>query len=223
MSITPRARSSVLAPSLTRIASGRSLMTVRNAPSAPWKSMGDLVFVSRGAILAMFSSRLRLDGVDPVRRRRRPIAAHAVEERRYAGADVADHRRDDLDVRVHLLRLDVDLDEFLRRVAPGLALAVRQEPVEPSADQHHDVGVLQHRRARRARALRMRVGQKALGHAHRQERYAAFFDQGADLLVGLRVCRPFAENNQGALGALQDIERTRDRRPAQESAPAPRR
>ena len=35
-------------------------MTVRNAPSAPWKSIGDLLFVSRGAILAMFSSRLVL-------------------------------------------------------------------------------------------------------------------------------------------------------------------
>ena len=55
----------------------------------------------------------------------------------------------------------------------------------------------------------MRVGQEALGHAHRQERYAALFDQGADLVVGLRVCRAFAENDQGALGALQQIERTR--------------
>ena len=35
MSIAPRARSSVLAPSLTRMVSGRSLMMVRNAPSAP--------------------------------------------------------------------------------------------------------------------------------------------------------------------------------------------
>ena len=95
-------------------------------------------------------------------------------------------------------------------LAPGLALAVRQQPVEPGADQHHDVGVLQHRRARRARALRMRVGQQALGHAHRQERDAAFFDQGADLVVGLRVCRAFAENDQRAPGALQEIERTRD-------------
>ncbi len=152
----------------------------------------------------------RLDGAGPFRRWRRPVAAHAVEQRRYAGADVADHGSDDLDVAVHLLRLDVDLDELLRRVAPGLALAVRQEPVEPGADQHHDVGVLQHRRACRAGALRMRVGQKSLGHAHRQERDAGLFDQGTDLVVGLRVGRAFAENNQRALGALQEIERTRD-------------
>ena len=92
---------------------------------------------------------------------------------------------------------------FFGRVAPGLALAVRQQPVEAGADQHDDVGVLQHRRARRARALRMRVGQQSLGHAHRQERNTAFFDQGADLFVGLRVCRAFAENNQRALGALE--------------------
>ena len=36
MSMMPRARSSVLAPSFTRIASGRSLMMVRSTPSAPW-------------------------------------------------------------------------------------------------------------------------------------------------------------------------------------------
>ncbi len=56
----------------------------------------------------------------------------------------------------------------------------------------------------------MRVGQQSLGHAHRQERYAAFFDKDADLVVGLRVCRAFTENNQGAPGALQEIERARD-------------
>ena len=141
----------------------------------------------------------RLDGVDPLRRRRRPLAAHAVEQRRDAGADVAHHRSDDLGIRVHLLRLDVDLDECLRRVAPGLALAVRQEPVEPGADQHDDVGLLQHRRACGAGTLRMRVGQKALGHAHRQKRYAALFDADCELVVGLRVGRAFPENHQGTL------------------------
>src|SRR4029453_10606434 len=60
MSMMPRAKSSVLAPSLTRMASGRSLMTVRNAPSAAWKSMGAEFFMSLGAILATFSSRFAL-------------------------------------------------------------------------------------------------------------------------------------------------------------------
>jgi hypothetical protein len=41
-----------------------------------------------------------------------------------AGADIANNGRGDLDVRIHLLRLDINLDELLRRVAPGLALAV---------------------------------------------------------------------------------------------------
>src|SRR5262249_49127361 len=36
ISMMLRAKSSVLAPSFTRIASGRSLMIVRSAPSAPW-------------------------------------------------------------------------------------------------------------------------------------------------------------------------------------------
>jgi hypothetical protein len=99
---------------------------------------------------------------------------------------------------------------FFDRLAPGLALAVRQQPVEARADQHHDVGLFQHRRARRARALRMRVGQQALGHAHRQERNAALFDERADRVVGLRVGRALAENDQRALGALEHIERALD-------------
>jgi hypothetical protein len=61
-----------------------------------------------------------------------------------AGADVTDERRLDRDVAVHLDRRDVDLDELLRAVgcAPGLALAVRQQPVQARAHQHHDVGLL---------------------------------------------------------------------------------
>ena len=87
---------------------------------------------------------------------------------------------------------------------------MRQQPVETRADQHDDVGVLQHRRARRARALRMRVGQKALGHAHRQERHAALFDESADRIVGLRIGGALAEDDQRALGALEHVERALD-------------
>ena len=56
----------------------------------------------------------------------------------------------------------------------------------------------------------MRIGQKPLAHAHRQERDAALLDQSADRVIGLRVCRAFAENDQRTLGALQYIERTFD-------------
>src|SRR5262249_19328866 len=52
----------------------------------PWCHFGDVLFP------------LGIDGADPVSRRRRPVAAHALKKRRYAGADVADHRSDDLDV-----------------------------------------------------------------------------------------------------------------------------
>ena len=129
------------------------------------------------------------------------------------GADVADHGSGDLDVAVHLLRFDVDLDECLRSgLAPGLAFAVRQKPVEACADQHDDIGILQHRRARGAGTLRMGVGQKPLGHAHRQKRNAALLHQRANVVVGLRVSRTFAENDQRTLSALENIERARDRR-----------
>ena len=151
------------------------------------------------------------DRADPVGGRRRPLVAHRREQRADAGADVADDGRGDLDVGVHLLRLDVDLDEFLRRAAPGLALAVREQPVEARPDQHDDVAVLQHGGARRAGAQRMRVGQEALAHAHRQERDAALLDEGADRIVGLRVGRALAENDERALGALEHIERALDR------------
>ena len=88
---------------------------------------------------------------------------------------------------------------------------MRQKPVEAGADQQHDIGILQHHRARRARRLRMRVRQQTLGHAHRQVRNAALLDQGADLLIGLRVGRTLAEDDQGALGSLQHVERALDR------------
>jgi hypothetical protein len=130
---------------------------------------------------------------------------------RNAGADVADHGGDDLDVAVHLPRLDVDLDEPLGLVAPGLALAVRQQPVETGADQHHHVGFLQHERARRPRRLRVGVGQQALCHAHRQVGDAALLDERADVVVGLGVGRTLAEDDQGPFGALENVERALDR------------
>ena len=162
----------------------------------PRRHLGDVLFS------------LRLDGVGPVGRRGRPLAVDAVEKSRHAGADIADQRSDDLDVAVHFLGLDVYLDELLRAgLTPGLTLAVRQQPVEACADKHHDVGVFQHRRAGCPRALWMRVGQQALGHAHRQEGDAALFDQRTDRVIGLRVGRALAEDDQGALGGLQHIER----------------
>src|SRR5260221_14319696 len=67
----------------------------------PRRHLGDVLFP------------FRLDGAGPVGRRGRPIAAHALKKCGYAGTDVADHRSDDLNVAVHLLWLDVDLDEPL--------------------------------------------------------------------------------------------------------------
>src|SRR5581483_7211194 len=147
------------------------------------------------------------DGGHPLGRALGPAAAHLGQQSAHARADIAHDRRHDLDVAVHLLGLDVDLDELLRRIAPGLALAVAQEPIEAGADHHHHVRILEHGRARGARALRMRVGQQALGHAHRQERHARLLDEALDRLVGLRVGRALAEDDQRLPGALQDVER----------------
>ena len=56
----------------------------------------------------------------------------------------------------------------------------------------------------------MQVGQQALGHAHRQERRAALLDEILDGLVGLRIGRALAEDDQRTLGAFEHIERALD-------------
>jgi hypothetical protein len=53
----------------------------------------------------------------------------------------------------------------------------------------------------------MGIRQQALGHAHRQERCAALFDEAPDRIIGLRVGGALAENNQRSLGALERVER----------------
>ena len=50
-----------------------------------------------------------------------------------------------------------------------------------------------------------------------------FSTKAADRVVGLRVGRALAENDQRTLGALEHVERALDRARARESAPAPRR
>src|SRR3954454_6424174 len=114
MSITTRARSSVLAPSFTRIASGRSLITSRSTRNAVWKSIGLEFLPSLLAILAILASFLAVmesvhSGGGACQLRPTP-AQHPPP----AGADIAHQWGGDLDVAVHLARLDVDLDEPLR-------------------------------------------------------------------------------------------------------------
>jgi hypothetical protein len=155
---------------------------------------------------------LGIDRVEPVGGRRRPVAAHLLEKRRHARADIAHQRCRDLDVAVHLPGLDVDMDEFLRmRLAPRLALAVGQQPVQTRADQHHDVRILQHRRTRGTRTLRMQVGQETFRHAHGQERCAALLHEGFDVFIGLRIRRTFAQDDQRTLRVSEHVERALDR------------
>ena len=55
------------------------------------------------------------------------------------------------------------------------------------------------------------MGQQTLGHAHRQEWNAGFFDEVFDRVVGLRVGRALAEDDERTLGAFEQIERALDR------------
>ena len=57
----------------------------------------------------------------------------------------------------------------------------------------------------------MRVGQQAFGHAHRQKRDAALFHERTDVVIGLRIGRAFAENDQWALRIFENIKRARHR------------
>jgi hypothetical protein len=86
-----------------------------------------------------------------------------------------------------------------------------EQPVQPRADQHHDIGFGQRRRARRRRRLRVIVGQQPLGHRHRQEGNAGLLDKRTDVGVGLRVGRALAEDDERRLRGRRQIERTLDR------------
>ena len=92
-----------------------------------------------------------------------------------------------------------------------LPLAVRQQPVQPGADQQHHVRVLQRRGARGTGRERVGVGQEALGHAHRHVGDAAGLHQRPDRVVGLRVGGALAEHDQRPAGGFQNRERPLDR------------
>jgi hypothetical protein len=133
-------------------------------------------------------------------------AVEALQQRRHTRADIADHRGGNGHVAVDFGWRNIDLHELLR-LAPGFAFAVRQQPVQARADQHHHIGLGQHIRARCRCALRVRVRQEALGHRHWQIRDAGAFDQCADVGVGLRISRALAKQDQRLFGAGQQRQR----------------
>ncbi|MNK97059.1 hypothetical protein D3C87_1173740 [compost metagenome] len=148
--------------------------------------------------------------VQPIGVRLGKAVADLVEHCRYARTNVTHYGRGDGHVTVHLGRRDVDLDELLR-LAPGLAFAVRQQPVQAGADQHHHVSFRQHVRTCGRGRLRVCIGQQALGHRHRQVRNASLLDQRADIRIGASVRGTLAQQDQRALGALQQRDGTVDR------------
>src|ERR1700680_1992018 len=209
MSTMLRVKSSALAPSLTRMASGFALTMSRTTFSALWKFIGVGFFASASAIFATFLVLRSAMALSHSAGRLRRVLSDAAEHGRDARTDVADDRSIDTDVAVRFLWRDVDLDKplaapFLAAVgAPRLALGVRKQPVQARTDQHDDVGLGQHIRARCGRGLLVRVGQQALGHRHRQIGDAGLFHQRANVRIGLRVRRALAENDERTLGALE--------------------
>ena len=148
----------------------------------------------------------RRNRAHPLGRRCVPVIAKAIKQCFNTRPDITDNRRRDFDVAVHFLRLDVDLHKLSRLVPPGLSLAVREQPIEAGADHHNRIGFFQHQRPCRAGRKGMRVGQQTFGHAHCQIGNAAFFDEGADLVVGLRICSAFAEDDERALCLFQNVQ-----------------
>src|ERR1044072_8102546 len=112
MSTIESVKSSTLAPSFTKMASGLALMMSFTTASALWKFIGVGFLASVSAILAtlpfFFSATAfshSAGGFDPV-----PIS---LQHRATARADIADHRRVDAHIGIGFLRRDVHLDEFL--------------------------------------------------------------------------------------------------------------
>ena len=208
-----RVKSSVLAPSLTRTASGVGLDDVAHGAQRAVKVHRAGVGGQRGGHLGLVLVLAVGDAAHPVGGRLGPAAPHALHQRRDAGTDVADERRGDGHVAVDLGRRDVDLDELLGALvgAPGLALAVREQPVQPRAHQQHHVGLGQHVAARGRRRQFVRVGQQALGHGHRQVGDAAGLDQRAHGFVGAGVGGALAEQDQRPLRPLEQVQRARHR------------
>src|ERR1700704_742382 len=88
MSTMERAKSSVLAPSLTTIASGCAFTASRITDSALWKFIGEgLGHLRQVLVLALG------DRTGPVGGRLREVRAEAGDQRGDARADVADQRR----------------------------------------------------------------------------------------------------------------------------------
>ena len=204
MSTMLRAKSSVLAPSLTTIASGRALTTSRITLSALWKFIGDGFLRQRLGHLRQVLVLALGDRAGPVGRRLRPSSRRcrrAAPTRRSRCRRSAARRSRTL-LSISVGEMSIWMNCFGPCRAPGLALAVRQQPVQARADQQHHVGFRQHVRARGRGRLRMRVGQQALGHRHRQVGDAGLLDQRADVGVGLRIGGALAEQDQRALGAL---------------------
>src|SRR6266550_3549366 len=212
MSTMLRVKSSAFAPSLTRIASGFALTMSRTTFSALWKFIGVGFLASDSPIFASArprTSRRWANRVEPLGGRLRPVGTLSCVDRLEHGrdtrTDIADDRRIDADVAIRLLWRDVDLDELLaaprlgRSAAPRLALALRQQPIESRADQHHDVGFGQHVRSCGGCRLLVRVGQQALGHGHREVGNARPFHQRADIRIGLGVRGALAKDDERTL------------------------
>src|SRR6266851_4792909 len=194
MSMTPRARSSVLAPSLTRMASGRSLMTVRNAPSALWKSIGAEFFISLGAILAMLSSLFDLTAL--------------IQSAGGAGhlPSMPSRRAETHEPTSPTSGATIPT---LLSISFG-SMSIWMSFFDPGSPQ---VLPLPCDRSQFSRAPISMTTSESFSTVERAAPAHCGCVSGKRpfaMLIGLRVCRAFAEDDQGALGALQDIERTLD-------------
>ena len=175
MSTMERVKSSALAPSLTSIASGLALTMSRTTFSALWKFIGFGSLASVSAILATFLLRRSQHGVQPLGRRLAaswlPMPASSADTQEPMSPTSGASMRTLLSASVGEMSIWMNFcaaPGLVVLAAPGLALAVRQQPVQPRADQQHHVGLGQHVGARRGRRQLVRVGQQALGHRHRQ-------------------------------------------------------
>src|SRR5262245_13195333 len=152
MSTIERVKSSAFAPSLTSIASGFALTMSRTTFSALWKFIGVGLFASVSAIFAtlpfFFSATAFSHSAGGLETLPRPASSALTQEpiSPTSGASM----RTLLSASCGEMSTWMNFwpPQSLWPLPPGLALAVREQPVQARADQHHHVGAGQHEGAR---------------------------------------------------------------------------
>src|SRR5439155_6354152 len=166
--------------------------------------------------LTLGAERVRL--LAPGRTRpRRSLAAEGLEERLARGLSVGLDAQAHRIVAADVAALDVDLDD--RGLGPQVAVVeLRGELSEPRADGDHQVGPAagggrlgRSRATKRTEVQGVRVGYRVVSPVRGDHRKGATFAQLDDEIVGAGAGHATADEQQRALGLLQELDHLANR------------